>query len=396
MSEFKRDGGGHEVEREQARFVVEHTPTDTRQVRVDRLNAVVAEIFPGPELRELRENIQRSFNVPQVGDYHNEGMFMDSHLDLILRNIEDVANGEFPQEISPAIREALTRAVRRDPESVKKYVFLHDISKADCLTVKFGEEERALTWDEWQSLLAASDNGRKAQTGDGQALRDFCAEQGITGVSYFQKTEDGTRQHGKTGAEELRGTGLEQDVAMLTAIEAHEVAYSFQGIKVATYEKHFGDMDDDTRDFALLASYVDTMASLRQDGKPDLTNFLALAGSREKSESLTLLQMQLDGVKLDRQKFDRAWAALRNSSEPLTADMLAQVESKLRAECKLASYNIEKLRVAIEPLVADGTLTVEERDRLLEVAGTDPQGIGRVFGSKMRFLGSALKQALFS
>ncbi len=371
----------------------ERTPVDTRQARVDRLRVIVAEIFPGEERRELREDIERSFVVPQVGEHHNEGMFMDSHLGLIVENIENVAKGEFPEEISPAIREVLRRAVRRDPESVKKYVFLHDISKADCMTLKFGEEERAVTWDEWQAMLAASESGRKALAGDEQALRDFCAEQGVTGVSYFQKTEDGTRQHGKTGAEHLRGAGTEQDAAMLAAIEAHEVAYSFQGIKVATYERHFGEMTDEVRDFALLASYVDAMSSLRPDGKPDLTNFLALAGSREKFEALAVVRERIADAKLDKAKLERVWAALRNSDDPLTAEMVDAAEAKIRAECKLAAYDADRLRVAVEPLVADGTLTSEERDRLLEVAATDPQGIGRAFGPKMRFLGPVLRQA---
>ena len=370
----------------------ERAAADTRKARVDRLRTIVADIFLGEEHRELRENIERSFAVPQVGDYHNEGMFMDSHLGLIVESIEDVAKSEFPAEISPGIREVLTRAVRRDPESVKKYVFLHDISKADCLTVKFGEEERSVTWDEWQAMLSASEHGRKALAGDEQALRDFCKEQGVTGVSYFQNEGETKRQHGKVGAEELRvAEGM--DAAMLAAIESHEVAYQFQGIKASTYEKYFGEMADDARDFALLASYVDTMASLRPDGKPDLVNFLALAESREKAESLAALQRRLDGAKLDKQKFERAWAALRNSSEPLTADMLAEAESKLRMECKLAGYDIAKLRDAVEPLVTNGTLTEEERDRLLAVAETDPQNIGRAFGPKMRFLSPALKQA---
>lgn len=370
----------------------EHAPADTRKARVDRLRAIVAEIFSGDERQELRKNIERSFAVPQVGDYHNEGMFMDSHLDLIVKNIEAVAREEFPEEITPATREALVHAVRRDPESVRKYVFLHDISKADCLTLKLGDEERTVTWGGWQAMLDRSESGRRAAKGDEQALRIFCAEQGITGVSYFQNEGESKRQHGKVGAEELRAAG-HMDETMLAAIEAHEVAYQFQEIKVSTYEKHFGEMPKEARDFALLASYVDTMASLRPDGKPDLSNFLALAGSREKSEALAELARKLADVKLDKQKLERAWAALRNSSDPLTAKMLVAMEAKLRAECKLAGYDVKKLRAAVEPLVADGTLSVEERDRLLEIAGTDPQGVGRAFSSKMRFLGPALKQA---
>lgn len=368
----------------------ERTPADARRARVERLRALVAEIFPGEGLTGLRENIERSFGVPQVGDYHNEGMFMDSHLDLIIANIERVARGEFPEEIAPAVREMLTRAVLRDPESVKRYVFLHDISKADCLTLKFGNEARAVTWEEWQGMLAASDSGRRALAGDEQALRDFCAEQGLTGVSYFQGADDGKRQHGKIGADELRAAGV-TDAAMLAAIETHEVAFLFQAIKVSTYEKYFGEMDADTRDFALLASYVDTMSSLRPDGTPDLANFLALAGSREKSESLRVLEGRLAGAELDARKFARAWSALVASTDPLTADMIDTAEARLRETCKAVRYDVEKLRAAVEPLVAEGKLSEADRDRLLSLAESDPQAVGKAFEPLMGALGPILR-----
>lgn len=370
----------------------ERVAADTRRQRIDRLRAIVEEIFPGEGRRGLRENVERSFSVPQVGEYHKEGMFMDSHLDLITQNIEAVARGEFPTDILPAAREALQRAVRRDPDSVKKYVFLHDIAKADCLTLKVDGEERAVTWDEWQAMLAGSESGRRAAAGDERALRDFCAEQGIIGVSYFQNQGEAKRQHGKMGAEELRAIG-DMNETMLAAIEAHEVAYQFQGIKVSTYEKYFDGLSEDARDFAMLASYVDTMASLRTDGNPDLSNFLALAASREKSETLAELARRIAGAKLDKQKFERAWAALRNSDDPLSSDQIDAAEARLRAECKLAGYDVDKLRSAVEPLLANGTLTEDERDRLLEMAASNPQGIGKAFGPKMRHLAPCLKQA---
>ena len=76
---------------------------------------------------------------------------------------------------------------------------------------------------------------------------------------------------------------------MLAAIRAHEVAFSFENINVPTYDRYFGNFTQEERDFALTASYVDTMAAYQsEDGsnpKPDLTNFLALASSREKAES---------------------------------------------------------------------------------------------------------------
>ncbi len=364
---------------------------EARQARVERLRSMVSELFPGEESIGLRENIERSFSVPQVGDYHNEGAFMDSHLDMIVQNVESVGRGEFPENVPAPTREALTRAVRRNLDSVKKYVFLHDIAKADCLTIKFADEDRVVSWDEWRGMLAASAHGQKAASGDEEALRAFCAESGITGVSYYQISGEGKRQHGKVGADELRASGAADDEAMLAAIETHEVAYLFEKINAVTYEKYFGEMSDDVRDFALLASYADTMSSIRPDGKPDLSNFLALAASREKYESLAALFARLEGGKsLDKAKFDRAWANLRKSSDPLSEGVVVEAEAKIRAECRVVGYDMEKLRVATDSLVEAGTLTVDERDRLLALAAADPQGIGRVFGQKMKQIKTAL------
>lgn len=388
--------GDFEDMTEKYQIVLEHerSGSETRDSRVKRLRAAVLELFPGEEAQALRENIDRSFQVPQFGDYHNEGIFMDSHLDLILKQIDQVEQSKFPEALSLSTREALQRAALQDKQAVRQYVFLHDISKADCLTLKFGEEDRVLTWDEWQEMLAQSILGKEAQNGDEKAFRAFCEEQGITGISYFQNQGEIKRQHGKTGADELRQSGLVAHDAMLAAIEAHEVAYSFSRINVKTYESFFGDMASEARDFALLASYVDTMSSLRSDGNPDLTNFLALAGSREKFESLVLLEERLRDVKIDKQKFVQAWAALRASPEALTSDMIESMAEKLLKECRIAGYDVDRLRILIEPLVENGTLTADERERLLETAKTDPQSIGRTFGSKMRFLTPVLKQAL--
>jgi len=383
----------------------EGTVVDTRQARVDRLRARVQELFPGEQARELRENIERSFLVPQVGDYHNEGMFMDSHLDLIERNIEDVAAGTFPDEVPVFARDRMRRAVARDPESVRRYVYLHDISKADCLTIKFGEEGRVMTWQEWTAMLSADADGAQAIQGDEEALRRFVEKNGISGISYWQEGADGKRQHGDIGAGELRAAGLVADPVMLAAIETHEAAYQFadgkedeEGLiraRADRYRKIFSEMSEEARDFAMLASYVDTMASLRPDGKPNLTAFRALAASREKFESLQVLEGRFQGgTGLDKQKFQRAWASLKDSHDPLSADQINAAEQRLRQEAKLASYDLEKLAAGVQSLVDSGAFTAEERDQLLEIASKDPQGIGRAFGKKMAVLKNVLSASI--
>jgi len=388
---------------------------EKRESRVEDLREAVQELFPGDEAREIRENIERSFLVPQVGDYHNEGMMMDSHLDLIRANIEAIARGEFPEEIPVSIRDAMSRAVARDRKAVDQYVFLHDISKADCLTVKFEGEERAVTWEQWTGMLSATSDGQAALGGDEAALKRFCEAQGITGIAYWQKGEDGNRKHGEIGAEEVRAAGVVDDETMLAAIEAHEVAYQFEKINMPTYEKYFSDMTDDQRDFALTASFVDTMSSLRPDGKPDLTNFLALARSKEKAEQFPILLEALgadsraaeevltafrakdqnanklmnelvkglSAGKYDAGVIEKAVMALRKNDQPLAAENLEKVASRMKEAAKLPSYNADKLREGAQVLVDEGVLTAEDLDELVGIAMSDPAGIGRTFGKKL-------------
>ncbi len=70
---------------------------------------------------------------------------------------------------------------------------------------------------------------------------------------------------------------------LLAAIRKHEVAYQFSKINALTYEEHFAksDISSEEQELAIAASYADTMASLRSDGTPDLTNFLFLVRSRK-------------------------------------------------------------------------------------------------------------------
>lgn len=391
---------------------------DTRNRRVDSLKAKVRELFPGEDRVELRETIERSFLTPQVGDYHNEGMFMDSHLDLILKQIEQIADGSFPDEVPGHVREAMKRAIARDRTAVEQYVFLHDIAKPDCMTLKKGEVEQAVTWPEWTAILQASPDGQAARQGDEAALKRFCQAQGITGVSYRQTTAAGDRQHGEIGVETIRATQAIDDEATLTAIGAHEVAFQFSRVSMPMYEKYFRSMPEPARDFALTASFVDTMASLRLNGKPNLENFLFLVASKEKAEQFAELLAQLGGDRISREEINAALqplaeggpgsdaamiqllkkistgrfdaqalhnliAKLRTSDERLTAENLAAALAGIIEKVKLPSYNADRVREGARALVDGTTFTDEDLEKLISLAATDPTAIGREFGKKL-------------
>jgi hypothetical protein len=304
-----------------------------RPERLERLRGRVEELFQGEKLAGLRDKIIESFNVPQFGPYHNEGMFMDSHLDGILSNINRLRNGEFPEELPEDIREAFQKIANERAVESERYAFLHDIAKADRLRIQYGGDEKTTeepTWKEWQAGLPQDAKENPV------ALRAFCKNNKIVGFSYFQLRQARRGMmvhHGGAGRQYLKF--LKRDVgitpAMFEAIAAHEVAYQFENANAHTYQKHLGEMNREGRDLALLASFLDTSSSLRADGKPDMRNFMALLDAKHNFELFEeLADILYANPALDPQKIRRALAALADKKiviqESQREESLAQLE----------------------------------------------------------------------
>lgn len=118
------------------------------------------------------------------------------------------------------------------------YTFLHDISKADCLLLKYTDgQKKEVTWEEWQSGLPP-----EAKT-DPRAMKEYCDRQNIESISCYHKDA----KHGESGAEKLKP--LQEKLAvppkLLTAIEKHEVAYQFSKVDTKAYEKHLGSLSEE-------------------------------------------------------------------------------------------------------------------------------------------------------
>ncbi|MFA5954569.1 MAG: hypothetical protein WC817_03490 [Patescibacteria group bacterium] len=233
------------------------------------------------------EKIQQSLEVPQRGAYHREGETMKSHLELVLRTLNDVAQGTFHSTLAPyeTLREEMRRVVVTPEGSVSPdmvdYVFLHDIAKMDCLQLKLEGDKngREVSWEEWQRIAKAG----KPFMCDGKA---------VISIAYFHPSEKSMGQHGNKAAYMLDGQGFSS--TMLRAIAKHEVAYQFGKVSAKTYEEHFlkEGFSESEQLYALVASYIDTMGSIREDGNPDLGNFTNLVVSRA---NLAQLQQAVDG-----------------------------------------------------------------------------------------------------
>ncbi len=373
---------------------------ETRGERVEKLKARVNKLFPNPEHAKLREEIETSFDVPQVGDFHNEGMLMDTHLDGILTSIQDIAEGKYqwPADMPESTRRILEDTVKKNREALERYTFLHDLAKKDTLRLSFSEqtadgpkgEDIAYTLAEWQAMVPEEVRRDPAKLlefmqGEGQARK-------IIGISYFHKAGDKTpsggkvaegRMHGESGSEAIRNLGeTGVDELTLTTITHHEVAYQFTAPNVDTYEKFFGSLSEQERNLVMVASFVDSMSSLRPDGTADASNFLALAVSRSNAEAIKGLTEKLAvDDKLEKRKVEKALLALKKAGKPI--DFAAEL-ARLAKECRPTEYDPAKLDEMLAELTNKGALTADETAevRALILANNEAE-LGKKFGKKM-------------
>ncbi|MFA4818656.1 MAG: hypothetical protein WC621_02320 [Patescibacteria group bacterium] len=332
-------------------------------------------------LPELSEKIKTSLETPQLGEHHNEGPRMDSHLSLILATLESMKDGQFHESLKEvSLREAMAGiAVRREGNNPEKtavnpalidYTFLHDVAKPDCLTLKIEAEKKGIeiTWEQWKDI---EKNGLPYQH-EGKL---------ITSISYFHSSEGANGQHGNKAAEMLKDKGIPPEI--ITAISKHEVAYQFGKINAATYEGHFvkPGFSENQQKFILVASYIDTIASLGPDGKPNLSNFANLAKSRD---NFLLIKQYTDKGTTFR---ENELTALKKQDKVLTAE---DIEKIIPREEK---YNLLTLGEKLDTLISTGQISAEEKEQILSIVSSQPKELGKKFGPKMQLIKPLLEQA---
>jgi hypothetical protein len=333
---------------------------------------------------QLEAAFRRSLESPQIGEYHNEGEKMDSHLALIISTLNDIKSGNFPGEVEPATQAILREAalINDAKKGVQKvnpdmidYTFMHDISKPDSLTVKAVGEKAGIeiTWEQWQGIEKQG-KPYKVTKPDGQAAE-------IASISYYHPSEGEKGQHGNKGAKSLQETPNISPI-ILTAIDKHEVAYQFGKINAATYEEHFvtPGYTDEQQKWIVTASYIDTMASLRTDGRPDLKNFTNLVRSRD---NYLLIQSVLNTKAVIR---DNDLQALKKQDRVLSR---ADIEKTIVKEKK---YNFNMLRTELGLAVEQKQLSEIEREQVIDIVTTDPNSLGKKMGSKMKLLKPILQR----
>ena len=358
----------------------------SRPERIQQLSSQVDELFQGEALAPLREDIkERSFNVPQYGGYHCEGILMDTHLEKILKNLDAIKAGDFHEQVPEEIHGKMQDMVQSNKESLKMYAFLHDISKADCLTIKYDDGRREeVSWKEWQSKLPEGING------DPTKMMTFFVENNISGFSYFHK--NAKKKHGQDGVDKLEtySDALEMQPIILEAIKKHEVAYQFQNIKVKTYRKYFGDLTELEKLWVITASYIDTMASIRDDGNPNLDNFRCMVDSANNYEKIKILERALNQeTDLDQKKVNKVLRDLNNQNTRIEESSEELIE-RIKQECQASRYDKTRLESTLASLVVTNQITEDAKNAILEAI--DEQ-TGTINEQQMRKVKKTLRQA---
>jgi len=374
----------------------ETTLVDTRAKRIDDLKQLTAKRFEGEQYQGLRAKIEQSFDVPQAGEYHKEGAMMDSHLGLILENVEAIAQQgaqALLDDIPESVRNLITSTIGDKRESVEQFVLVHDLAKSDTLGITVGDgDEQLMSWDEWQAFVQAAEDPD---------------DLGLSKVSY--------KGHSKLGVKQAEDLGFD-DPLILGAVEKHMVAVGMTGINSDVYDRHFAGLDNDKVAFAITANYLDLMGSKRGEHIDPLAEFKNFVAAKEKSETVRLLIAELaDGAVsaeeidfaitqittkgdengkdkpwldmidkiskkgFDKNKFGKALGMLRSSGEPLNAENIAQAISAINKESKLKTYDPEAVRVLGQEFFDDPA----DLDEFVKVATTDPAAIGRTFAKKL-------------
>ncbi len=229
----------------------------SRAERLERLGNYVDELFPGESNESLRTQIRESFDVPQWGEFHNEGLLMDTHLNLIIERIEAICGDEATsqdalQGVESVVAERIRRAVRSDRETTLRYALLHDVEKRNTLGFnkkndKGKRETQNVAWAEWQQIFA--------EHPDPTSLRTHFQSLGIDGIGYIE--------HGDKGAEVVSAYGVDSRIAK--GIRFHELGFQ-KDVKTGKIRSR-GAVDEGDIDFIVAVNFLDQSSSHGKDGE---------------------------------------------------------------------------------------------------------------------------------
>lgn len=351
--------------------------------------------------REFHGDVELSFWVPQCGPHHNEGGFLVSHLALVMDALEAMKAGEFHPAVPEDLRVELSRVINAHPDVAVLYVLVHDVDKGNTMTLKFSDgREESVSWSQWEALVHAHPRAADIRQGNEDALDEMLASNGIVQISYYQKTGDTFRAHGKVAADRLRASGSVPEI-VLKAVETHEIAFQFAakgGTNIPLFRRVFGGMSDDEIMFALAVNLADQMGSWVAVNEPDITPFLLLAETAEAHRKLSYLEERFKGMEgLDAQKVEKVLSGLLKATDAFRNETVGAVCERIVRDCAIPKYSEPKLREMLQPLVNSGTIPADLLEPLvagLVANGAVPADIGKQLGKANKPVRDAIAGAI--
>lgn len=380
--------------------VAENAGTEVKEGQMDlRFKVALNEVLG--RYPQLAEDIKKSLLTPQIGEHHQEGPKMDSHLKLILENLRKIALNEFPVELEviPGIKDILREVVMAGSiasehdvvlnPALVDYAFLHDLEKSNSLSLKFeGRKDQVeITWEQWVEIESRGEPYKYVDKEGKEIL--------ILGVSYLHRSKGKEGAHGFKAAKKIAEVAPEVPKTIGSAINKHEVAYQFTKVSATVYEDHFvktGFTDEEQR-FILAASYIDTMSSLKKDAdgislKPDLGNYIRLVRSRN---NYLLIKKALDnGLKFRENEIGNK----KNADRDLTYAELEEIALKDMVNKTLDMASFEQNLAA---LVVAGTISEDDKGLVLQsIAKSEAEfnALGKSLRAKFKPVKEAYSKAL--
>ena len=363
------------------------------QLRLERYELALKQAIE--KYPALAEDIQRSLQTPQLGSHHNEGPRMNAHIELIIGTLYEICRGKFADELPAEIRDLITQvAVVEDPKNASNkipnpelldYAFLHDIAKPVCLSVRVSgrADTIEISWEQWLEIEAKGEPYRV--TVGASSDEESESEQIIESISYYHESQKDQGKHGNVGAEMVVKSGAKVSPEILQAMRLHEVAYEFKRIQGRTYEEHFVEpgFSEKQQNLIIAVSYIDLMASLGADKKPDLSSLIYLAQSRANTQLIATALA--DGAVIK----DNAIGKLKKSDRVLTAADLKAVDER-------KSYNLATIELGLEKLVAETMITPTQSVEIMTIIRSEKTPsvvLGQKYGALNRLLRPILVQA---
>jgi len=151
----------------------------------------------------------------------------------------------------------------------------------------------------------------------------------------------------------------------------------------------------------MTASYLDTVASKGSDGKSDLSNFRAMAGSVHNGQILKQVEEMLSErqQELDPKKVTAGMRKLTTSEIAFT-ESASEIASRLIEASARDKYDITRLGVVLDALVFAGNITTEQKNELINAVGEDGllneesiRGVRSQLGSANAMVNEAFKSS---